>query len=947
LQSAKHFKMKNTLLFLIRQRIAVLLIVLFPLQYLQAQDRLEQTIPIDEKIRIGKLENGLRYYIRKNKKPENRVEMRLAVNAGSVLEDDDQQGLAHFVEHMAFNGTRNFAKNDLVKYLQSVGVQFGPEINAYTSFDETVYMLTLPTDSARIVEKGYQIMEDWAHNLTFDDAEIDKERGVIIEEWRLGRGPMQRMEDKFFPVVFKGSQYGNRLPIGKKEIIEGAPHEKIKKFYTDWYRPDLMAFAIVGDIDPDAVEKSIREHFGKLQMPVNPRPRNRFKIPDQPGTTAVVATDKEAPYTLIQVICKNDPPDYLKLKDYRESVALQLVSSMLNQRFDELKEQANPPLLYSGVQYGMLGTREKSALQMVAMVNETGVPNGLQAIITETERAFRFGFTPGELERQKKQLLSFYESAYNERDKTDSKDLVAEYLRNFLTNEPIPGIEFEYEFIKEYLNGISIEEINQLSRNLFKHDNRVVMVMGPQKAGIVLPGEDQVLALISQTENLDIKAYIDKASGKQLMAEKPKRGRIILSKKNDALGVVEMNLSNGAKVILKPTNFKNDEILLSAYSPGGYSLYELADHQSAVNAADVVGQCGLDDYSPSDLNKLLAGKVVSVSPYINAYYEGVNGSAAPADFETMLQLVYLGFTQPRKDKQLFTSFINQQKGVIKNLLADPGNYFSDQFNRIKAQNNPNADFIPTEADIDRIDYDRVFEIYNDRFSDASGFTFFIVGSFKIDSIKPFIETYLASLPTLKKPENWKDMGIRPPAKKVDKAIYKGKDPKSIVAVYLEVNEPWDLLESHMFSSLGQLLEIKYTEVLREQMSGIYGMGVNVSLVKIPYNHLEVGFKIPCSPQNAAILTKAAFNEIRKIQKEGVSADDLIKVKEAQRREMESNLKENSFWIGQLVNSYRLDDPGLITQVASRIDAVTSERLQAAAKKINLKSYVRVVLYPEK
>jgi len=925
--------------------VCAVLLALAPIA--RTQDRLDQPIPVDEKIRIGKLDNGFTYYIRQNNKPENRIEMRLAVKAGSVLEDDDQRGLAHFVEHMAFNGTKNFAKNDLINYLQSVGVQFGPEINAYTSLDETVYMLTLPSDSLRIVEKGFEIMEDWAHNLSFDNTEIDKERGVIVEEWRIGQGPNQRMQEKLFPVLFNGSQYADRLPIGKKEIIEKAPYERIKKYYTDWYRPDLMAFIIVGDINPDAAEKSIKERFSNLKNPENPRLRERFRIPDQPGTSVAVATDREMPYTAIQIVCKTDPLDEKYQKDYRESLKLQLVSSILNQRMSELREQADPPLLMSAVQYGSLGTREKDAMQLIGLVSETGIDRGIKALITESERAIRYGITQGELDRQKKQFYSFFETAYNERDKTESEGLAAEYIRNFLTDEPIPGIEFEFNFVKEYLEGITLDEINSVAKGLLTRDNRVVMILGPQKEGMVIPEEDQILAMIGEIENGTVEAYVDKVTGVELMAEKPAKGRVLLTKKNNDLGTTELNLSNGAKVILKPTDFKNDEVLFRAYSPGGYSVYSDEDHESALYAADVVGECGLADYSPNDLDKLLAGKVVAVNPYISAYYEGISASAKPSDLETMFQLVYMSFTQPRKDTMLFNSFIAQQKGVIKNLLADPENYFSDQYNRIKSQNHRKGNYIPTEEDIDRISFDRSFDIYSERFADASGFTFFMVGSFKPDSVKQFIETYLASLPSSKKQESWQDMGIRPPSKKTDRPVYRGNDPKSLVAIYFEMDETWDPMQSHLFNSLGQLLDIKYTDVLREEMSGIYGMGVDVSLVKIPYNHAEVSIMIPCSPENADVLTKAAINEISKIQKEGVSDTDLTKVKEAQRRSLESSLKENRYWIGQLVSAHQLGDAGRITDAPARIEAVTSESLQAIAKKINLKNYVRVVLYPEK
>jgi zinc protease len=920
--------------------------ILFAFVFVLGISAQDKKIPVDSKIRIGKLSNGMTYYIRQNSEPKDRVELRLAVNAGSVLEDDDQQGLAHFVEHMAFNGTKNFAKNDMVKYLQSVGVKFGPEINAYTDFDETVYMLTLPTDSIHILEKGFQIMEDWAHNLSFDDSEIDKERGVIMEEWRLGRGPFQRMEEKYLPVLFKGSQYAERIPIGKKEIIEGAPHDKIRKYYKDWYRPDLMAFVVVGDIDPAAMEKMIQSHFDDIKTPASARKRTRFNVPDQPGTSAVVTSDKESPYSIVEMICKSDPRVQTTEKDYMFSVMAQLVTGMLSQRFEELKEQANPPLLYSGVDYGPIGTREKSAFQIQGLVPENGLDRGIQTITTEMERALRFGFTAGELDRSKKQLFAAYENAYNERDKTSSAQLAAEYLRNFLTQEPIPGIEYEFNFVKQYLDSISLEEVNQVAKNIITPENRVVVIMAPKKDGLALPSEDQVLASVDAVVKSNIEPYRDKMAGTELMPEKPAKGRIMLTKKNDDLGITELTLSNGAKVVLKATDFKNDEILFRAVSPGGYSQYPVADFQSADYAADVVDASGLYKYSPNDLSKLLAGKNLSSAAYIGPYFEGINGSAAPKDLESLMQLIYLSFTSPRKDSALFNSFIAKQKGVVKNLLSDPENYFTDQYTRIRTQNSPWANVIPTEADIDKINFDRVFEIFHDRFADASDFTFFFVGSFKIDSLRPLIETYLASLPALHRKEAWKDLGIRPPAKKTDKSVYMGSDPKSIVAVYFETLEPWDALQDHIFESLAQLLNIRYIEKLREEMSGVYGMGVRINLAKIPYPHLEISMNIPCSPDNTEKLTKAAFDEIRNIQKNGVSEDYINKVKEAQRRDREKQLRENGFWIGTLMNIYRYNDPGEITQYNERINAVTSANLQAAANKIDLKKYVRVVLYPE-
>jgi zinc protease len=929
-----------------RQFVAIIILVISVNLGTNAQDRLEQPIPVDNNVRIGKLDNGFTYYIRKNVKPEKRLEMRLVVKTGSVLEDEDQRGLAHFNEHMAFNGTKNFAKNDIIHYMQSVGVRFGPEVNASTSFNETIYMLTLPTDSAHIVEKGLQIMEDWAHNVSFDDTEIDKERGIIIEEWRLHQGLSQRLIDKLYPVLFEGSRYAERIPIGKKEIIEGAPYSALKKFYADWYRPDLMAFVVVGDFDLDVMEKNVRDHFSALKNPANQRPRITFPIPDHDGTRLLLFTDKEMPVVQLVMFSKVEPEIEVLQKDYRKALIYQLITGMLTQRFNELKEQADPPFMGAQVAFGNM-MPEKSLYQFMAVVPEKNIEKGIQAMITEIERATRFGFTEGEVNRQKSDMLNAFENAYNEREKTNSENYADEYLRNFLVKEPIPGIEFEYNFVKEFLAGITPEEINELLKSTVTRDNRVLAILAPQKEGLVMPDNASVENMIKTATDAEISPYQDKISGSRLLQDTPKKGRILLAKKNEKLGTIEMKLSNGAKVVLKPTDFKNDQILFSSYSPGGSSVYETADNLNANEADDIINECGLGNYTPSDLGKLLAGKNVSATPYIDDYFEGITGSTVPKDLETMLQLVYMYFTQPRKDSTMFTSILSLQKSYYKNALSSPETYFGDQFTRAKTQNHPRADVIPDEKELDQISLKRIYEIYNDRFSDASDFTFFIVGAFKTDSIKPLIETYLASLPSLKRQETWKDMGIRPPAKKVDLSVFKGNDPKSRVGLYFEANEPWDPAMDHVFESLGQLLKIRYLDVIREELSGAYTISTSSDMGKIPYSRAVLNIMIPCSPENADNLTKVAINEILNVQKNGVKPEDLVKVKEAQRRDLERSMMENGFWISELLNGYRYENPELILHYSDWINNLSSEQIQQAAKMIDLKKYVRVILYPEK
>lgn len=908
----------------------------------------EATLPVDKNVIIGKLKNGFTYYIRKNSKPENRIEMRLVVKAGSVLEDENQRGLAHFVEHMCFNGTEHFEKNELVHYLQSLGIEFGPEINAYTSFDETVYMLTLPADSVNIVNTGFLVMEDWAQGVSFNPDEVNNERGVIIEEWRLNRGANQRMLDKNLPVILKGSKYAERLPIGQKEIIENAPVETIKKFYTDWYRPDLMAFIIVGDIDPAKAEEKIKEHFNKLQSPQKPRKREEFNVPGHSETLVTIATDKEATFSVVSVYYKSAAEITKTKNDYREDMLTRLFTGMLNMRLSEIRQQPDPPFINAVVYYGSLVSNDKNVFVSSAMAGSKGIDTAFNAILTETRRVKQHGFTENELERYKKIMLNNYEQAYNEREKTESENYASEYARNFLEEEPIPGIEFEYNFVKDQLPGIKIEEVNALIDKLLPQTDRVLVVNAPENSEISVPSEQSLLNLLSVAEKKDVLPYEDKLAGTDLLAEHPQAGKILFSKKVEEIGATELKLSNGAKVVLKPTDFKNDEIIMRAESWGGQSLFPEADDMSAKNAASVINESGVGEYSKSDLQKLLAGKTAGVTPYIGLYSEGMSGYTSPKDIETMLQLMYLYFTNPRKDKAAFDSYIVKQKAMYKNILSSPNQYFFDKYNRIKSDNHPRASVIPPDEYWNRIDFEKVYQIYGDRFADASDFKFYFVGAFNIDSVKPLIEKYIASLPSAKSNETWNDLGIRAP-KDIDTAIYKGTDPKSLVVAYFECPKFWNEKDAFLFSVLSGVLERKYIDVIREEKSGAYYVQASGGLAKVPYNYGYLQIMIPCSPENTDSLTNAAINEIKKIQENGVNAQELQATKEIERREIEENSKTNRYWLNAISDIYLYEKSvSMFTDYNSLISGITSEELQRIAKEcIKTDSYLRVVLYPEK
>jgi zinc protease len=916
-------------------------------QEVSVDGQINEEIPLDPNVKVGILENGLKYYIRKNEKPEDKVELRLVVNVGSMMEEDNQQGLAHFLEHMAFNGTKNFEKNELVSYLQSVGVKFGADLNAYTSFDETVYILPIPSDDEEILNQGLQVLEDWASTITLSEEEIDKERGVVIEEWRLGQGANQRMRDEWFPVMFKDSRYAERLPIGKKEVLENFDYATLRKFYQDWYRPNLMAIVAVGDIDVEEMEANIKERFGKLKNPENAPAREYYQIPDHKETLVSVVSDPEAQFTQIQLVYKHDLEKTHTLGDFRRDAIYSLYNGMLNQRLDELRESSDPPYLFAGTSYGSM-LRTKSSYSSFAIVGEDGIEKGLKTIIRENERVKKYGFTPGEFERYKKTLLNQYESGFKERDKTESNQYASEYIRNFLSEEPIPGIEFEYEFYEKILPTIQLEEINSLAKNWITDENQVTVIMAPEKEGLVLPGESEILAIINEAENEPVDPYEDKDVASTFIETLPAPGKIISEKSLESVDATEITLSNGMRVVLKPTTYKNDEIIIRAYSMGGKSVYPLEDEEEASNASGIIGESGVDSFAPSDISKMLSGKSVNVSPYIGTYNEGMNGQTTPDDLETALQLIHLYFTAPRKDNDAFTSYVNKNKMLFQNLMSNPQFYFSDQSSRILTQNHPRGGGFPTVEELEKIDYNRAYNIYTERFSNAGDFIFFFVGSFDMETIKPLLETYMASLPGNNQAEEFTDLGIRPPSGTVKKVINKGTDQKSQVSMIYTDETTYDNDEAYYISSLGELLTNKLIEILREEKGGVYGVGANGSLSQIPYSSYTFRISFPCSPENVEDLIAATKEEIEKIKKEGVSEEDLKKIKETQLRDHKENLERNNYWISTLYSSYYNDLPlERINQYENRVDALTSDNIQKVAKKyLTEDNYIELVLKPE-
>ncbi|HVO72502.1 MAG TPA: insulinase family protein [Ignavibacteriaceae bacterium] len=903
-------------------------------------------LPFDTTITKGKLDNGLVYYIRHNDKPEKRAFLRLAVNAGSVLEDSSQQGLAHFTEHMAFNGTKNFAKHEIIDYLESIGMRFGPDINAYTSFDETIYMLEVPTDTQGVLEKGLNILKEWAHNVSFENDEIDKERGVVIEEWRLGRGANARIRDKQFPILFKNSVYAERLPIGKKEILESFPYETVKRFYRDWYRPDLMAVIAVGDFDKKEVEEYIKKIFSPIPKAESPRERKIFPVPGNEKMLFAIATDPEATQSTIGIYYKQDVEPEATAGDYRRDIIENLYTGMLNNRMSELAQQPDPPFLYGYSAKGRF-IRSKEFYLLSGAVKDEGILRGFKALLTESERVRKYGFTASELQREKNELLANMEKAYKEKDKTESDDLAAEYIRNFLTDEPVPGIEFEYKLYKEFLPGITLQEVNALTGKWITGNNAVVTVSAPEKKDLKIPSDKELADAAEEVKNSEIKPYDDKVSNLPLVEKKPSPASIIAQNNFKDLGITEWQLSNGVKVVLKPTDFKNDEILFQAFSPGGSSVVPDNEYIPASTASTLVRQSGAGNFNFIELQKVLAGKVVDVSTYISELTEGFSGSSTPKDLETMFQLIYLYFTHPRIDSSSYLSYLEKLKSYLKNRSLSPDAAFQDTLDVTMAQYNPRMKPWTMET-LDKMDMNESLEIFKDRFADASGFTFFFVGNFEPDSIKPLILTYLGGLPSLKRNESWKDLNIDPPEGVIQKSVYKGLEPKSRVSINFTGPFEWSTENRYKLIAMTDVLRIKLREVLREDKGGTYGVGVSPMGQQYPDQEYKISISFGCAPDRVNELIEAAFQQIDSLKSQPVGSIYLTKVKETQKREWETNLKENSFWLRTLsyyyLNGINIDE---ISKYPERVDELTAKDITDTAQKyFNEKNYVQVELFPE-
>lgn len=908
---------------------------------------LDEKIPIDPKIKYGTLSNGLKYYIKFNQKPEKRAELFLVVNAGAICEDPEQNGLAHFCEHMAFNGTKNFPKQALVDYLESIGVKFGPELNAYTSWDETVYMLQIPTDNFEQFLKGFQVIEDWANNVQFDHEEIDKERGVVIEEYRLGRGADDRVERKHNKLLFFNSKYAVHDIIGDTNILRNASYDVIKRFYRDWYRPDLMAVIAVGDFDVDQVEKIIKDKFSKIPKPKKTRKRENIVIPSHKEVFVSIATDKELSFPRVEINFKGGEIPEGTYKDYRNNLLSRLYANMLNFRLNEYLRKENPPFkffAFSGLQ--PLG-RKNSSFVLFAGAIGNAVNRCVETLLTEAFRVYQHGFTPTEFERAKKELLRFYESAFNERDKTESINYALEFSRHFLRGESIPGIETEYELVKMWLPDIKLEEVNALSKKFLKKENVLIAISLPERPDVIAPKEDEIKNMFFEIYNKRLDPYVDVVPTKPLFQKQVSEGSILQEKSLSSLGAVEFKLSNGATVVLKKTDFKQDEVVFAAYSFGGASLVSDDDYYNAVYSEDIIYESGIAQFNKTELEKYLSDKVVQLRPMISDYYESLRGSASPKDLATLFELIHLTFTDARIDREAFNSQKQQLISDIMDSKNRPEKVFRDSIQCYFWNWHPRR--LPLTIDkVEKFNMNTMYDIFTDRFADPSDFVFIFVGNFDWDTIKSYIKKYIASIPGQNRKENWRDNGIAPFVNKIDKQFRKGIEKKSYVRLILNGPFEWTYRNRFLARVLNEVLDIRLREVLREEKGGTYGVGAWFQTNPFPKGWYSLNITFGCNPERVDELVNDALNVLKDVADNKQKEIYLTKVKEILRRELEVEQKENNFWIQNIYQYYFYNDPeNLVDLWKEYIDNLTlDDILQTAKKYIKFDNFAKFVLYPE-
>ncbi|MCC5844268.1 MAG: insulinase family protein [Verrucomicrobia bacterium] len=883
----------------------------------------------------GTLPNGFRYFIRPNAKPENRLELRLVVNAGSVLEEADQQGLAHYLEHVAFNGTENFEKNEMVKFLESLGVGFGPDLNAYTSFDETVYRLRLPTDKPDVVERGFLILADWAGRVTADDEAIEMERGIIIEEWRGRRGGPQRIRDLKFPVMFAGSRYAERLPIGILEVLEDFDFERLRDFYRDWYRPDLMSVIAVGNLDVEETRARIHEHFAFLTMPEDAPERPVFTHPPHEETKVGVFHDPELTSSTLTLMWKMPPDPVLTEDDYRRSIHEGLLTDMLQQRFIEISQRPDAPFLRASVYKGSY-TRGGDVYLLFAQVeDEPGAfETAMEALLAESERMSRHGFSEGELDRAKRRRLRAVERMEQERENTEHDVWVREMIDHALTGTFVPGPARELELHREELEVVDADALLERFRSWKRPTDRVVLADGPSRNGAHnLPAEEALLAVFDRIEGLDLQPRIDTVSDVPLVEHPPESGEVVNREVIEELEVTILTLSNGVRVKLKPTPFKQDQILMSAWAPGGTNHLPLEDlpHMRAADSSVTVS--GLGPFSAVELQNMLAGRLVSVSPGLEGNQASLNGGASPRDLETLFELIYLHFTAPGKDPEAFEAHRRRMIASVRNRLADPREVFNDLISGSMTQHHPRL--VPTTEEMVRaMDLSRAHAIYRERFSNAAGFTFLFTGAFTLEEIEPLAALWLGGLPAEDEAPERIDLAVEVPRHELKHTVRMGQEPISEVRmIWTSDDFEYDFDSRHAVNSMIAALRIRAREVLREEMSGTYHVSVWPTFTQYPEPRVQLNIRFGCDPGQVDTLIQGVYDLLASFTTEPLAESYMQTVRETQRRQREVDLTRNEFWNWVLpFYDWAGEDPRVLLDFEDYVAGINAENVRDTARR---------------
>ena len=893
---------------------------------------LQDTIPFDAAVKTGTLPNGLKYFIRQNSRPAKRVSLRLAVKAGSLFENDDQQGLAHLVEHMAFNGSEHFKPGELVSYFESTGARLGPHVNAYTSFDETVYMLDVPTDKPEIVEKAVTALADFAGGLSLTQTEVDKERGVVIEEWRGGLGASSRIRDKQLPILFKDSRYAERLPIGKPDTIRNAPVERLRAFYDTWYRPERIAMIAVGDVDVAQITQLVTAAFSPLKARAPAAQVPDRKVPLQQQTLVSVVADPEVTRSNVQIVRKRPREGDQTVGDYRRDLVARIVDHMMDERFNELERKPDAKFLGAGAGNGTL-SRDVATFTMGAQVQDGRLEDGVGVLGTEAVRVREFGFGASEVDRAKRWMAAFYERAYTERDKTESGSFASEYVSYFLNDEPSPGIEYEYRLVQQLLTTITDADAAALARTLLADDSRVILATSPQKAGIKIPTETELQAALTTATSVRVTPWVDTSATRALMEHAPTGGAVSSRRTLDEVGVTVVKFGNGVEAWLKPTDFKNDQILFAMNAMGGASIAPPADYTEASLATALVSTAGAGGLKALDLQKVLTGKLVVARPYIGLSTHGVSGSSAPAQLETALQLLYQEVTAPGSDEESFALLKKQLAAAVSNRGRSPGQIFGEKLSQVNTSNHYTSEPLTPER-VESLNREKMIAYYRERFANAADFTFFMVGAFKIDDAVPLLAQYLGTLPSRgQRSSSFKDVGLKFPERNQEEKVEAGREPRGQTVISYFADPSIDPNEQEPVVEATTVLDIALRDILREDLGQTYTVGVGLTQPLPQRGDGRIEVRFGAAPENLPSMTARVSQEIARLKAEGPSADLTNRAKESARRSYETALKTNDYWLGRLqtVQMYNRD-PGEILTRPKRIDAITPQVLQTTFRK---------------